>query len=250
MIPQNTAVEMTGGEIGLIQNIDDIFKELYDNKKVKKIIALSNGLLRVRNVDWLDKVDYMEHLVFDIEGKNISKFYDIEFSPLGRTVVVTTKKTTESILNNVKYFKDLGLFTDKFFIKIMNQKTHDVSLYWNSLFDLFTILNDKYHIKMVNAFINSSDKIKTKRKMCMKNPPHCFIDFDTGELGHCAVMFQRSKRAMCSPENYKLLIRGELFESCEYCNECYNFDNGEDKIRYILNSKSGEYRNRSFKNGN
>ena len=60
-LPDETGVEITGGEIGLVDNIDDVFKVVHDHPKIKHIIALSNGCLRVKGVDWLDKVEYWEH---------------------------------------------------------------------------------------------------------------------------------------------------------------------------------------------
>ena len=246
-IPQNSAIEMTGGEIGLVTNIDDVFKTIYDHKNVKKVLALSNGYLRVIGVDWLDKVEYSEHLIYDINGRDIEKFYDLDFTDKGKTVLVTTEKTTRSILENMDYFRDMGLFTDKFFIKIMNQKTHDISKYWYNVFELYTRLNDEYHINMALAFINKNKKpYDIKRNICMKNPPHCFIDFESDEIGHCAVLFHKSKRAVFNPENYVKLMKGELFDACDYCSGCYNYDDGLNKIENILRAKKGEYHNRSY----
>ena len=66
--PSDMAIEMTGGEIGLIPNLDNVFKLIHNHQSVKKIIVMSNGLVRKNGVDWLalDKVDYVEHLVKDI----------------------------------------------------------------------------------------------------------------------------------------------------------------------------------------
>ena len=55
--PFNTVIEFTGGEIGLIENLDENFKTMYDHINIKHMIALSNGLIRKKGVDWLDKVE-------------------------------------------------------------------------------------------------------------------------------------------------------------------------------------------------
>jgi hypothetical protein len=204
--------------------------------------ALSNGLLRMNGVDWLDKVQYFEHLVYDIEGKSIKKFYPLDF--IDKTVIVSTEKTVKSILDNFEYFKEIGLFTDKFFIKIMNQKTHSIIPFLKDISLLYHKLKDKYHIDMIRSISNSA--YDNKRMCCMRNPPHSFIDFEKKQLGHCAIFFDRSKTVDFSKESLNKLLVCDLFKDCDYCFNCYNFDNGLDKFKFILDSRNGEYKNRSF----
>ena len=241
-------VDMTGGEVGLIENLDEVFKTIYDHKNVKEISLYSNGLVRKRGVDWLNKVTYYEHLIHDIDGKNIIKFYeDLDFDQPGRSVIVTTENTTRSLLDHWDYFKNIGLFKPGFYIKLMNEKVYDISDYALKLLRLFNKLDDKYHKKMVFSFI-SKDLYSDEKAQCTLNPPYPFIDFEEQDIGHCAIQFGECYRRPFSKKNFALLRFGSLFESTTYCQKCYNFDSGEDKAQYVLNCKKGRWMNRSYKN--
>lgn len=248
--PFNTGIEFTGGEVGLISNLDETFKTIYDHKNIKHIIALSNGMLRKRNVDWLDKVEYWEHLVFDIlPNKDIMRFYDLELEPINdrhKIVIVTTETTTNSLISNWEYFKELGMFRPHFFYKLMNHKTHTISSYFDKVYILFKFLNDKFSMRMIDEYIY---KMKHSKFYCTYNSPNPFVDFDTKEIGHCAVSIPDSQRMPFSKENLQMQMEGRLFPryNPSYCENCYVYDNGKDKPEYLTKSKNGIYCNRSYK---
>jgi hypothetical protein len=246
--PRKLGVDMTGGEVGLIENLDEVFKTIYNHRSVKKVSLYSNGLVRKRGVDWLNKVTYYEHLIYDVYGKSILKFYeDLDFNQPGISIIVTTERTTKSLLNNFDYFKSIGLFKPEFYIKLMNEKVYDIRDYAHELLKLFNKLDDKYQIKMVLSFL-SRDLYSDERVHCMLNPPFSFIDFEEKDIGHCAIQFGECLRKPFSRKNFGLLRYGALFEPNSYCQKCYNFDSGEDKEQYVLNCKRGQWMNRSYKN--
>ena len=71
LCPDDLMVEMTGGEIGLITNIDEVYRVIQSHEKVKYIQVMSNGLMRQRGTTWLkDVYRYNEHL---ISGRSKSK---------------------------------------------------------------------------------------------------------------------------------------------------------------------------------
>jgi len=241
----NLGVELTGGEIGLINNIDEVFKTVHDHKNVKDIIVLSNGLIRKRGVDWLNRVEYKEHLIKDINGTEIIKFYDLDFTDMAINILVATELTTKSIVDNWDYFKETEIVSNKFFIKLMNAKTHNIRRYVYKATELFRLLNDKRHLKMIECFKDSNLHVDQK-KLCSLNPPHTYIDFDDWRIGHCAIPFD-CKRSDVTIENLNKLIKGELFGPCKYCESCYTFDDGSDKASFIIKSKKGQYANRSYR---
>ena len=248
-MPPGSAVEMTGGEIGQIKNIDEVFKTIYNHKNIDKIMAMSNGLLRYKGVDWLDKVEYYEHLVWNIRGLDIKKFYDMPFYNKGQTVIVATEMTVTSLLENWDFYKQSSLMKENIYIKLMNKKTHDIERYADKALKLFQLMKDKKQIKMAESFKDRSLYIAQKQ-LCSFNSPYPYVDFESKELGHCAIPFNKAKRVEFTPNNLQLQLKGELFTDCNYCNQCYTFDDGNDKIYYILNCKKGNYMNRSYKDAN
>jgi hypothetical protein len=241
-------VELTGGEIGLIKNLDQLFTTVYDHPKVGHIMALSNGLIRVLGVDWIDKVEYWEHLIFDIDGKDVKRFYDLDLSQGHRYIIVTTETTTKSLLDNWEYFDNMGLFKRNFFYKIMNAKTHSIENYSGELMYFFHKLNDPYSTKMVEEFVTEGGV--DQKYLCSKNSPNPFVDFDTKELGHCAVFIPLSRRVPFNKVNLIMNMRCSKFDPEEnyYCfSKCGVYDNGYDKGNIIRECKKGNYENRSYK---
>lgn len=243
--PKNVSVELTGGEIGLLKNLDDIIKTVYDHDNVGKIIVLSNGLVRKIGVDWLDKVIYTEHLIKDIKGTEIVKFYDLDFYH-SNNIIVGTEMTIKSILFNWDYFKNTEFVTDKFKIKLMNDKTHNIKHYVVQAQELYKLLGNDRELKMIEAFKNESI-YRNAKTLCSLNPPHTYIDFEDNVIGHCAVRFNVCDKVELNENNYRKLPYGTLFKQCEYCQSCYAFDPGYEKASFILKSRKGEFRNRSYK---
>lgn len=226
--PTELTVELTGGEIGLLNNLDQFYKTVKNHPNVKRIIALSNGLIRKIGVDWLDEVEYCEHLIYDIADREIHKFYPLDLKCDHKYVIVTTEKTTKSLLKNWKYFESLGLFKNNFFYKIMNHKSHqDIGLYFDELLDLYTRLNDKYFKRMVLSY-KLKNLYKEEKSLCQKYPPNIFLDLQRRQLGHCAVNINKSIKVDFNKENLFLLMNGKMNEN-DYCQNCYCFDNGKGR---------------------
>jgi len=237
------AVELTGGEIGLIENIDEVYKTVREHPRIVHIKALSNGLLRHIGVDWIKDIEYWEHLIYDIKGKEIIKFYqDLDFQGDHTYVVVTTENTTRSLIVNWKYFDDLGMFKEKFFYKLMNHKSDTtINGYFDDLCNLYRKLDNVYFQRMLIHYYSmyKFDKniYKDKKLLCQKYPPNIYIDLETKQLGHCAMNIRMSNKVHWSKENLVKMMNGELSEN-EYCQKCYSFDNG--KNRSALNNRSYE----------
>jgi hypothetical protein len=201
---------------------------------------MSNGLLRQRGIDWIKDVEYWEHLIYEIKGREIIKFYsDLDLEQNHRYVIVTTESTTNSLLANWDYFKKIGILKSNFFYKLMNHKSRtSIDSYFNSLFRLYLRLGDAYFQKMLihySAMKNVSYIDKSTKLLCQKYSPNPFIDFQTKQLGHCAINVESSTKVEFSKDNLFKLMMGE-FSNNSYCEKCYSFDNG--KGRTILNNRS------------
>jgi hypothetical protein len=246
LLPNDCAVEITGGEIGLLKNLDEVFQTIYGHKNISKIYALSNGLIRKKGVDWLDKVEYWEHLVYDIHEKEIELFYDLPLDLNHVYVIVMTEKTTRSILKHWDYFEKNGLFEKRFWFKMMNSKTHDISNYHKLLWGIYYIKKDKYHLEMIKSF---RDKfyMMDRKIVCAKNSPNPFIDLQSKRLGHCSIFFDDTKTVPFNKENLELLMKCKLFGYTKYCEKCYNFDPGIDKPKFIEECSQGKYSNVSYR---
>lgn len=235
-------IEFCGGEPGLISNLDDLYKITYNHPNVKEIQVMSNGLVRKKGFDWLDKIIYCEHLIFDIDGKNIVKFYDMDFCK-DINVVVTTEKTITSLLNNFEYFQQFGLFQKNFWYKLMNPKKISITGFEEKLKTFFKKINDKHSYNMVEGFLKNIDYSYQKR-LCSINPPHPTIDLETNEYCHCGTYLMKCKRYNISSEIIRRNMICELFEYEDYCKSCYVFDSSPNKLDNIIKSKKGIYVNR------
>lgn len=239
--PSETSVELTGGEIGLIDNLDDFYKIVKDNKHIKHIIVLSNGLIRKIGVDWLNEVEYWEHLIKEINGREIEKFYDLDLNQSHRYVIVTTKKTTSSLIANWSHFERIGLFKENFFYKLMNHKsTITINSYIDNLATLYSRLNDVYFQRMLIYFFSinkfNHNIYEEKKKLCQKYPPNIYVNLQTRELGHCAINVNESKKIEFNKKNLEYMMNGVYNNNIKYCKKCYSFDNG--KNRSMLNNRS------------
>lgn len=227
VLPSDLGVEITGGEIGLVDNLNSVFEKVY--RKTKKIIVLSNGLVRLLGVDWLSRIEYWEHLIKEIEDKNIIKFYDLDLKGNHKYIVVTTEKTTKSLLKNWSYFSEMGLFKNNFFYKLMNHKSPSgFEEYSHELIRLYSNLKNNYFLTMILSK-NSTNLFYEERKLCETFSPNQFIDFETKTLGHCAVNINISNRWPFSEEILDKLMNGKLYNGCSYCKSCVAFDFGKER---------------------
>ena len=233
--PNDLGVELTGGEIGLIQNVDAFYRTVREHSHVKHIKVLSNGLLRHCGVDWLKDVEYWEHLIYDIKDKEIIKFYPLDLEQKHTYVIVTTELTTISLIENWVYFENMGMFRDNFFYKIMNHKSNtDIGNYFNELFRLYVKLKNRYFLKMMIHYLDKS-VMKNEKLLCQKYSPNTYVDLQTKQLCHCAMNVNLSNKVEFSKENLNRLMNGEFSEN-SYCAKCYSFDNG--KNRSEINNRS------------
>ncbi len=243
-------VGLCGGEPGVIENLDDVFKTVYDHPQVKRIRVMTNGLIRKRGFDWItnSKVIYNEHLIKDIDDKQLIKFYpELDFEPAEnrRYVIVTTEKTITSLMNNYEYYKELGLFENQFWYKILVKKVHSIESFTQPLIDFYKLINQSdlkvnlQYIKYVNGDIDPN----RYRTMCAINSPLPGIDLETKELMHCCCDIKRTSRVPFNADNVQSLLDMKLFNKNVYCDECYAFDDSPYKIKCMLETKKKNYIN-------
>ena len=228
LLPETAGVELTGGEIGLLNNLNEFYEIVKGHPKIKHIMVLSNGLLRQNGVVWLDEVEYWEHMIWDIVDKEIIKFYPMGLDGSHKYIIVMTKRTTKSLVDNWDYFKDIGLFRDNFFYKMMNHKSDEtISSYVDDLSTFYKRMDNQYYKRMLISY-QLDGYLKSERLLCQKYSPNPFIDIQRRELGHCAINVNVSVKVPFSEQNLHKLMRGELSEN-DYCKSCHSFDNGKDR---------------------
>lgn len=252
-IPDNTKIELCGGEPGILNNLDQAFNIVNSNPKVKAIQIMSNGLVRKNGYEWLENenVNYNEHLIKEITDKNIIKFYDeLDFieKPRWKYVIVTTYKTIKSLLENYDYYKNLGLFSNKFWYKLMNPKTNSIEYFLPSIKDFFVKLKNeqshdytKYTLDRIDFLINREKNFNIK-KLCGMNSPLPTINFETKELIHCGAFLKHSRRYKFNKESFNRHLECSLFTLFEqYCKDCYIFKDVSPQS--ITSCKKGIYYN-------
>jgi hypothetical protein len=231
-LPSETGVELTGGEIGLVENIEEVYRTVKNQSNIKHIIALSNGLLRKRGVDWIKDVEYWEHLIYEIKGKEIIKFYgDLDLGKPHRYVIVTTESTTKSLLTNWNYFEEMGLFRDNFFYKLMNHKSRmGIQSYYGDLVNLYNRLGNKYFSSML-VHHRIPTYLKQEKLLCESLSPNPFIDIQDKKLGHCAINIKSSDKWDFSRPMLELFRIGLHATDHKYCKDCYSFDYGRNRTK-------------------
>lgn len=214
-------LEFSGGEPGLVKNLDDAYKCVFNHKHVKKLRIMSNGMLRIAGYDWLDDIDYYEHLVYDIDGKTIIKFYDnLDISSKYYNVIITTPKTTRSLLDNYDYFnKEYDIFNkSKYWIKILNPKTISAYDNRNDIIELFTKIG---RLDEIRNFLELDDRM---RKVCSKFPYLPAIDMETKKYLHCGAYSIICDRKDLTKDAVIKNNKGLLFGYNDYCKNCYIYN--------------------------
>jgi len=230
-------VEFCGGEPGMVTNLDEVFVECYDMPNVKKIQVMSNGLVRKRGFDWLKHVQYNEHLIFEVDGKEVKKHYDMwfEFKPNIKNVIVMTEKTVKSFLEHWDWYRGLGYLNTKlFWHKMMNPKTFDISGYVDELNMFYDKLGDKWQVEMIRSHLGLRDDSIAK-SLCGRNSPQPAIDFETKEIAHCAVNLMKCTRYPVTKYNVERHLKGKLFQyEKDYCEKCYVFRDMETSTKMAV----------------
>ncbi|MDX1701182.1 MAG: hypothetical protein R3250_11220 [Melioribacteraceae bacterium] len=231
-IPSNTMIEFCGGEPGLVSNLEEAFNIVYSHPNVKFVQIMSNGLVRIRGYDFLEKdnVYYCEHLIEEINGKDIRLFYDslaIVEKPRWRYVIVTTERTTKSLLKHYDYYKKLGFFREMYWYKLMNPKTESIRPFANELQQFYEKLKDENYrdavfvLNRIRNRDNVDSSTKSRRAACGWNCPHISVDFETKELVHCGSYLEHSKKVKFNLETFRKHLHCNLFKPESYCDTCY-----------------------------
>lgn len=231
-LPPSAMIEFSGGEPGLLSNLDKAFEIVYSHPSVHTLRIMSNGLVRMRGHDFLenDNVYYCEHLIEDINGKNIEVFYDnlnIVEKPRWRYVIVTTERSISSLLRHYDYYKSLGFFRNMFWYKMMNPKTGSVRPFADKLEEFYNRLkNDNYRdatffLNRIRNVDSSSSSARNRRLACALNSPSISVDFETKELIHCGAYLEHSKRVEFTADNFREHLYCNLFKHEPYCDTCY-----------------------------
>jgi len=173
----NLTVRINGGEPGILENIEEGIDTLLSHPKVKNVAIYSNGTVRYKGFKFIDynNVFYQEHLILDIDDKHINKFFEMDFDPAYKYVIILTNKTTNSLLKNYAYFKDMGLFNNNFYFKILVNKTISCRDYINDIEKLINKIADdtgrslSFARDVIDRIKNNKDDIMLK-KTCSSFP--------------------------------------------------------------------------------
>lgn len=252
ILPEKLMIEVSGGEIGLIKNLDDVLSIIYGNKKVKSMNIMSNGLVRLKGYDFIDykNVQYREHLIKEIVDKKVVKMYDsLDFirKENWRYVVVTTQNTIKSLIINFEYFKSKNFFDDMFWFKLINEKTIKVDNIIDILICFYEKLKsinhiDSNYLENIKYINNYNRSIVSKRFFCSSNVSQPVIDFETKEIVHCSTNLMKSQRFKFNKENFDLNLKRRLFSLENCCSNCYVFEENQEK--FFIKGKNGIFENR------
>lgn len=228
--PDNLLVELTGGEIGLVGNLDMVYSTLRGSVKVKHIRAMSNGLVRRIGYEWIDDLhSYNEHLICDVVGRTIHRFYEdmVVFPDTSNhtSIVIGTEVTITSLVDNFEHFRREGFF-DRVHIKPLNSRVYGMSdVHKNNTIHLYNLMGNPRGVYRLN-----SDR--GDREMCSRMSPFPVINLEDGTVGHCGVFFDCIKRDV-SRESILSVVRQK--HTPRYCYGCNSYRNIHDSVRCCVN---------------
>lgn len=240
----NMYVELSGGEPGLLTNIDDIISELYSLPYIVKLDVLSNGYMRKYKYYLLEaypKLTCIEHTAKQIVGKDIKYFYDDityynnEYKNVEQLLVLD-EVTVDSLIDNFEYYRDEGFFKHNIFLKIVTPKNIELSkkliAKYNTLYDkLDSILlkNNDSKLYMDRYFLtrNTFEKI---RNVCCRISSMQYIDLENNIIGQCSMNIEETNKAEITEQNIAATIKGNLFtKKSKFCDKCIKYSSSAYK---------------------
>lgn len=235
----NLMIEICGGEPGLVSNLEDALLFLKDHKSVVKTQLMSNGLIRYERPELLTLVDsYNEHLIKNIHGEHVEKFYDMEFDDIDNTkyVIVLSEQTTKSLLYNFdryeKFFNE-----DKFWLKLFVERS-TINNHKKDIIELFQRIDSEYakfNIERMGAIDTFAQTV------CAKFPWLPCISLEDKKIIHCAYHnFTDTVEKDVTLENLDLLVNKRLFydHTAPYCQNCYHYHH--DPLFLMRTNKSNQ----------
>lgn len=243
----NLHIELSGGEPGIISNIEDVINLLMSLSYVQKITIMSNGTIRklfdVAKV-LLHKFQkpngYQEHCCLEIQDKNILYFdNDITFfnAPLyTESVLVLSEVTLDSLLDNFSYYQSMGLFDCNIHYKCMTPKIEypstDIINKTKKFYNMLPSRSMKDTLYLSNI---EKDNLSLYRNICSKITKYQFIDLEYKNIGQCCLHVKHAPRFNITKENIHLTLQGKLFSLSSFCQKCYKFDS--NCLQYYLQRK-------------
>ena len=245
----NLIIEMSGGEPGLLSNLEEALIVMKDHPSVKKTQLMSNGLVRLKRPHLIHLVDtYFEHLVKSIKGKQVNKFYDLEFLDLSHTknVIVLDNNATDALLKYKDFYADF-YNKDKFWLKLYVERTTP-NTFKDKTTKLFNIIDSDYGRFNI---LRLNHENKFARGVCSKIPWLPCIDLEDREIIHCAYHdFTNRVSKPLNKENLEQLISGKLFvfdKQPEYCKTCYHY---YDDPLFLLEPNKSNRQQHQYSNEN
>lgn len=254
----NIHVELSGGEPGLISNIDQVFELLIKKESVKKVSVLSNGMIRKLGYNLKDVFKnkfygYTEHFCLEIRDKDILFFYpELPFYDLKSDwidfVLVLSDVTLDSLLANIKHYQNIYNLPIQW-KSITPKKYYPTDDYIQKIEKFFNIIL-KYNSNAIVdlARINLlKQKNKTNLyKTCSKISIFQFIDLEYKKIGMCSMQVEQSTKYDITNENIKKAITGTLFSHNSFCEKCYKI-NSKCSDQYIQRKLFKNYNNIAWK---
>ncbi len=233
-------LELSGGEPGIISNIDKLIELCNNLSYIKKIFILSNGILRKRfnNIQNFigKKFDgYHEHTALDINDKNILYFdKNITFFNSDKYmlhVLVLNEVTLDSLLNNFNYFVESGLFNRNIDFKLLTPKVEPVStvilnktkVFYEKLFNIKNLTKDTFSYALKNYSYIDRPSNSSQINICSRISVFQFIDLDNKKIGQCSMQVEQSQKYDVSEENIERALQGDLFTPNDFCKNCVKY---------------------------
>jgi hypothetical protein len=244
----NLYIELSGGEPGLLSNLKELIDKILGLKYIKKLDILTNGYIRKYNTSLItdyNNIKYIEHPCLNINDKILNYFYDdiTFYNNIYNNVnqlIVMDDLTVTSLINNFNYFKNLKLFNNNIFFKLLTPKKQklddDLLVKYKKFFSMIKRTSGlNYHYLCMDELFLYRKHFgeETKRLICSKISSMQYIDLQNKIIGQCSMNVDLCYKADITEENIKKTINGLLFtEEAECCKQCIKY-NDKSITKYI-----------------
>ena len=223
-LPKPMRVEISGGEPGMVSNIDDVLNIIDSSDKILHIDILSNG--RIRNYTKLNQLKKLDRYKEHVNVEDIGKNYD-EKLPLEYIVVLEDKIMNMDITPYLSYPVEWKFITPK--VEYPTDEYVEKAINFYKQFDPakthpFTINKNKYHLEKTIHQYMLRNKAHVERACCAHLPERMFIEFPTKTIGHCSMNVCESSKQPYSKQTLWKALSGLVFSKESHCANCYKYN--------------------------
>ena len=235
LLSQSINVEFSGGEPGLVVNLEEVLALCLSKKSISKTTLLSNGLahdvgITLTRKTLLSEFEYIEHWIEPLK-EPLNTLEDFKNNPRAMLLLVLDSSTIDVILSNPTFdacWKEVYLMP-----KVLTPKRGPITPILAKQTDLALrafLRSQNISVWTKTEVLNQLRKLQSyhrpdnrRRITCATSSSLMYIDLENQTIGQCCVNVERSQKVDLSPSSLLSALRGEVFTPTPLCDECFKY---------------------------